>query len=104
MIPNQLALDLENATNELLKASELSLDGVQELLARRAAVLARIAAVDPGSFTRAELATLKTALRKGESTLENLTLLRRSSAIEWQRLNRLRKTPLSKDSAVSLSA
>jgi len=101
---NQLALDLENATNELLRASSVSLQRVREILARRAAVLARIAAADPASFTPAELASFRTALGKGASVMENLTLLRRSTAIEWQRLNRLRTSSLAKDPTISFSA
>jgi hypothetical protein len=104
MKPNQLALDLENATNELLQASGIDLNRVQEILARRAAVLARIAAADPASFTPAELASFRTALRQGESVMENLTLVRRSAAIEWQRLNRLRTPSHSEDSTISVSA
>jgi len=104
MKPNQLALDLESATNELLKLSEINLNSVQEILARRAEVLARIAAADPATFTPAELASFRTALHNGGSIRENLTLLRRSTAIEWQRLNRLRTSSLAEDSAISLSA
>jgi hypothetical protein len=77
---------------------------VREILARRAAVLARIAAADPASFTPDELASFRTALGKGASVMENLTLLRRSTAIEWQRLNRLRTSSLAKDSTISFSA
>ncbi len=101
---NRLALDLEEATDELLKTSEINLHRVREILARRAAVLARIAAADPASFTPADLASFRTALGKGASVMENLTLLRRSTAIEWQRLNRLRTSSFAKDSSVSFSA
>jgi hypothetical protein len=104
MNPKQLALDLENATNDLLQASEINLHRVLEILARRAAVLARIAAADPASFTPAELASFRAARRQGESIMENLTLLRRSTAIEWQRLNRLRTSSLENDSTISFSA
>jgi hypothetical protein len=103
MKPNQLAIDLEGATNELLQASEIDLYRVHEILARRAAVLARIAAADAGSFTPAELASFRTALRKGESIMENLTLLRRATAIEWQRLNRLKTSSLAMGSTISVT-
>ncbi len=103
MEPNLLALDLENATNELLEGSEINLDSIEKVLVRRAAVLARIASADPASFTQSELDTLHASLRKGDSALEKLTLLRRATASEWQRLNGLRRPPAAGESTVSFT-
>lgn len=89
MTPNELVCQLENATSELLAAAGVDLDRVQKLLECRAAVLARIDACSPASFTQKELSNLRAAVRNGEAALEKLTLLRRRTSSDLHRLNHL---------------
>jgi len=90
MTANQLVVQLEHATNELLSAAETDLDRVGKVLECRAAVLARIASFHPGEFSSQELASLRASVRNGEAALEKLTLLRRNTAAGWHRLNHVR--------------
>ena len=90
MTPNQLVLELEHATHELLDASGADLDQVEKLLPGRSAVLAGSAATAANSFTPTELASLRDSLRNGEAALEKIALLRRRAALEWLRWSPLR--------------
>jgi DNA-binding FadR family transcriptional regulator len=92
MTPNSLVCELENATCDLLAAAGTDLDRVQKLLECRAAVLARIAKCAPNTFTPQDLVNLRSAVRNGEAALEKLTLMRRSTAADWNRLKNLRLT------------
>ena len=90
MTANQLVCQLEHATCELLAAADTDLDRVQKVLECRAAVLARIESFQPGAFSAPELARLRASVRNGEAALEKLTLFRRTTAGNWQRLNQMR--------------
>src|SRR5579884_1035545 len=102
MSSNQLIRELENATCELLAAADSDLDRVQKVLKCRAAILARIAASEPGSFTAGELKSLRAAAQKGEQALEKLTMLRSAAAADWHKMNQLRSA-LSKPASSTVS-
>jgi hypothetical protein len=89
MTTDQLVRELENVTDELLTVADADLDRIQEILERRSAAIARIAAYNPGSFTADELPRLRKALCNGDAAHERLIQLRRGVAACCQ-LNHLR--------------
>ena len=89
MLSQELASDLECSTNELLAAAGPGVEELEPLIRRRADVVARIAQADPASWSPGDLTKLSAALRNGDAALERLVLLRRHTAAQWQRSNRM---------------
>lgn len=104
MLPDEAARELDNATDELLAAAEAGLEAVESSLARRSLILARVADMDPASFSPADLSRLRSALKNGEAALERLSFVRRDAAARWQRSTGISFCGSPNEGTVSLSA
>jgi hypothetical protein len=103
--PQHLTNNLSKVTCELLSTNETDLGRIEQLLGRRASILAAIADSDPHTFTPADLAMLRTAALDGAAGIEKLTLLYRKTAADWRRLTRLRdSTAQAPDVAIDVQA
>jgi hypothetical protein len=100
----ELVVELGRLTRELSIAAGGDLDGVEQILAARSAVLVRIAAVKPRTFSAVELASLRDAQCDADAALHKLLLIRCQVAGEWQRLNPMRSREPRPEGTISLSA
>jgi hypothetical protein len=100
----ELVVELGRLTRELSTAAAGDLGGVEEVLAARSAILVRIAAVKPRTFSAVELASLREAQCDADAALHKLLLVRCQAAGEWQRLNPMRSREPQAEGTISLSA
>src|SRR6202011_3415790 len=100
----ELVLELVRVTRDLSIAASGDLDGVEQVLAARSAILIRIAAVKPRTFSAVELASLRDAQCDADAALHKLLLIRCQAAGEWQRLNPMRSREPQTEGTISLSA
>jgi len=100
----ELVLELGRLTRELSIAACGDLDGVEQVLAARSAILDRIAAVKPRLFSAVELVSLRETQCEADAALHKLLLVRCHAAGEWQRLNPMRSREPQPEGTISLSA
>jgi hypothetical protein len=100
----ELVVEFGRVTRELSVAASGDLDGVEQILASRSAILVRIAAVKPRLFSAVELASLRDAQCDADAALHKLLLVRCEAAGEWQRLNPMRSREPQPEGTISLSA